>query len=588
MIKKRSKPAKHSPPDRSISMEIGRAGKHAKRNALGCSFRLRKFNRCMRVPLLTISFCLGVMGIASAQSIQNMELFGNLDTHRDTAVVNPYRYSACWGYVAADGHEYALLGCPLGTQVVDLEGPSLIERAFIPGPRNRWREMKMYTHYAFIVSEATDVAAGAGLQIVDLQYLPDSVHLIKTYVWTDTVARPSAHTISQNGHFLYLNGGTFNGLRILDISDPENPVKAGMYSGFYVHDTHIRNDTAFASCLANGLDVVNVVDKSSPSRITLLQYSGAHTHNSWTSRDGARVFTTDENPIGEKSMKEWDLADIQNPFLRSTTGTNLGLPIVHNVVVKGSLAYVAWYTAGLRVFDVNTPSSPVQVGYFDSYPQDDSVIFNGNWGVDPFLPSGKAIVSDMSTGLHVVRCVDDRRGVVTGTVRDAATNQPIPGVLLHFQGQPSLTRWTGSNGSYIFGFAPGPQTAHVEKTGYLPKTVEVSVPDTGTTSFDFVITPITTGAGERADLPRSFALDQNFPNPFNPTTKITIASPVRTEATLRVYNVLGQVVATLFDGTTEAGERTLSFDAAGLPSGVYFSVLRTPAYAASRKMVVSK
>ena len=122
----------------------------------------------------------------------------------------------------------------------------------------------------------------------------------------------------------------------------------------------------------------------------------------------------------------------------------------------------------------------------------------------------------------------------------------------------------------------------------MPKTVEVLVPDTGTTSFDFVITPITTGAGERADLPRSFALDQNFPNPFNPTTKITIASPVRTEATLRVYNVLGQVVATLFDGTTEAGERTLSFDAAGLPSGVYFSVLRTPAYAASRKMVVSK
>ena len=82
--------------------------------------------------------------------------------------------------------------------------------------------MKTYSHYAYIVSEA----AGSSLQIIDLQYLPDSAHLVKTWSYPGFT---KTHSISQSGHFLYLNGGNASsngGIAIIDVIDPENPGKA--------------------------------------------------------------------------------------------------------------------------------------------------------------------------------------------------------------------------------------------------------------------------------------------------------------------------------------------------------------------------
>ena len=86
--------------------------------------------------------------------------------------------------------------------------------------------------------------------------------------------------------------------------------------------------------------------------------------------------------------------------------------------------------------------------------------------------------------------------------------------------------------------------------------------------------------------PRMFELAQNFPNPFNPSTTIRYALPHRSHMTLTVFNTLGQWVATLVDGTVEAGYHEVAFDAAGLASGVYFYRLQAPGYVQTHKLLL--
>ncbi|HTX18882.1 MAG TPA: LamG-like jellyroll fold domain-containing protein [Bacteroidota bacterium] len=89
--------------------------------------------------------------------------------------------------------------------------------------------------------------------------------------------------------------------------------------------------------------------------------------------------------------------------------------------------------------------------------------------------------------------------------------------------------------------------------------------------------------------PRVLDLSQNFPNPFNPSTNIQFTIPVDGRTTLRIYNTLGQEVATLFDGTTDAGEyHQVTFDGSRLASGIYFSRLEFNGKMMVKKMLLLK
>ncbi|MBI2619394.1 MAG: CHRD domain-containing protein [Ignavibacteriales bacterium] len=90
-------------------------------------------------------------------------------------------------------------------------------------------------------------------------------------------------------------------------------------------------------------------------------------------------------------------------------------------------------------------------------------------------------------------------------------------------------------------------------------------------------------------VPASFRLDQNYPNPFNPSTTIRFSVPLGGKMTLKVYDLLGRVVATLLDGYKEAGEYAADFNASALTSGVYFYRLNAEnGYMQTRKMVLIK
>ncbi|MDP1676452.1 MAG: ice-binding family protein [Bacteroidota bacterium] len=91
------------------------------------------------------------------------------------------------------------------------------------------------------------------------------------------------------------------------------------------------------------------------------------------------------------------------------------------------------------------------------------------------------------------------------------------------------------------------------------------------------------------NVPQGFTLLQNYPNPFNPTTNIEFTVPSNGRATLKVFNAIGQEVATLFNGEAEAGKyNTVQFNASGFATGLYFSRLEFGGKVQLKKMMLVK
>ncbi len=98
----------------------------------------------------------------------------------------------------------------------------------------------------------------------------------------------------------------------------------------------------------------------------------------------------------------------------------------------------------------------------------------------------------------------------------------------------------------------------------------------GTTDVDQIADPI----------PLEFTLSQNYPNPFNPSTTMSFSIQNRAEVSLKIFNFLGEEVATLVSGNRDAGTHTVQWDATGQPSGVYFCRLLTTDFVQTEKLVL--
>jgi len=353
----------------------------------------------------------------------NTYLLANLNQHQG---VTPY--SAVWGYSAPNDREYALLGCYSGTSIVDITDTTNIhEVSYIPGPvftagdTYTWREMKTFSHYAYIVTDVTNNAQG--VQIVDLQYLPDSTHTIGFYSYTGFTR---AHTIQQSGPYLYINGGNVTNLQtnaggtaVLDLTvNPELPVKRGTWGTQYIHDCRVVNDTIWACNIYNSpygnasIYVINAINKDNLQTInSWVNNPNPFPHNCALTTDHHHILTTDEttNPPGK--LKVWNIQDLNNVVQEAIwQPTGITTCIAHNVEVYGNYAVIAHYEAGIRVLDITNPTTPVEVAWYDTYPGANNPVENGCWGVYKF-PSGKIAASDMVTGLYVIKTTLNLTGV---------------------------------------------------------------------------------------------------------------------------------------------------------------------------------
>ncbi len=311
------------------------------------------------------------------------------------AVTGPNALSAAgnWGLTTPTGRRFALTGTSVGLSIVEVTDPGRPRNVgLIPGAESRWREIRTYGQIVYVTTEAK-----TGLDIVDMRN-PDRP--VKVRTWNETFT--SAHTLwVDEEHGLLFANGTSTGMHVLDLQpDPLNPRDVGSFNGFYIHDSYRRGDILYASAIFDGfLALLDVRDPGRIREVTRFFTGGRFTHNSWLTRDGRYIFTTDERV--NRPLEGWDIRDPMNPRKVAEYIARPG-SIPHNVMVDGDRLLVAHYTDGVRLLDIRDPERPQVMGYYDTFTGTEEG-FAGAWGSYIFPGSDLIVVSDISGGLFVVQ-----------------------------------------------------------------------------------------------------------------------------------------------------------------------------------------
>ena len=334
-----------------------------------------------------------------------------------------------WGWTDPETEkEYVLLGLDDGTAFIDIsnpENPIFLGKLPTASTTSPWRDVKVFKNHAFIVSEAQN----HGLQVFDLTKLRS----VKNFEIFDASAIledfGNAHNIwiNEASSFAYVLGSNLyaGGPVFIDISDPKNPKILGGYSRErYTHDAHVVNyigpdpefqgkEIFFGSNSDGGennrIVILDVTDKLNPSKISTVDYSGpGYTHQGFLTNDHRYFFLgdeLDELKFGLKTQTRiFDFSSLKEPKLHFKYFSNFDA-IDHNGYIVGEHFFLANYTAGLRVIDISEVQNKTifEKGFFDTYPSDNNPKFNGVWSIYPFFESGVIAISDIDSGLFLVK-----------------------------------------------------------------------------------------------------------------------------------------------------------------------------------------
>lgn len=233
--------------------------------------------------------------------------------------------------------------------------------------------------------------------------------------------------------------------------------------------------------------------------------------------------------------------------------------------------------------------------------------YNGAGGTFVFTATDPGGLSDQDTSVVTIDPVNDPPRFVAPlppVTLVQGDSVGIPLVLLYplvedVETPDSLLTWSIESHPHLVPEITADSVKIVAPLTYAgTDTLTVTVSDGSLTdTADLIVTVTPTGASPdltstgmdgHGNNPTKFNLDQNYPNPFNPSTTITYGIPTQTHVQIVVYNMTGQVIKTLVDGTVDSGYHTVQWDAAGVPSGIYFYSIQTPEFTQVRKCMLMK
>lgn len=356
----------------------------------------------------------------------------DLMAHVPLTTFGAFRGNDSWGWTDPQtNREYALIGTDENASFLDITDPvNPIYLGNLPTqtvPSN-WRDIKVYNNHAFIVSEAPS----HGMQVFDLTRLRNVANPPEVFTpdaWYNGFGSAHNIVINEESGFAYAVGAMTlddtifsfgGGPHFVNIQNPTNPVAAGGYpDDAYSHDAqvityngpdieHIGKEILIGSN-ANEVVIVDITDKANPVQLSTIDYSNiGYTHQGWYTEDQRYFILGDEQDelnFGFNSRSiVFDLEDLDNPTIQMSYVGPTGA-IDHNGYTKGDSYFLANYTAGVRILDIsNIGNGQIQEeGFFDTYPMNNDTTFRGVWNVYPYFESGNIVVSDINSGLFIIR-----------------------------------------------------------------------------------------------------------------------------------------------------------------------------------------
>lgn len=389
-----------------------------------------------------------ISGTDYEYSCLNYDLMGHITLEEMDAEAG----NDCWGWTdSSTGREYAIMGVNNGTAFIDItDSTSPIYLGKLPTATviSSWRDMKVYNDHVYIVSEAAD----HGLQVFNLTKLRgvESKQVFSADYVDKSFGNAHNIAINEDSGYAYIAGAGLNGVYAFNLSNPLAPQLELEGSQFgYSHDAQIviyngpdqdyLGKEIYIGSNEDRVVFIDVSNKNEPQLISTFLYDHQYTHQSWLTDDHKYALLGDEldELDSEYELKVdaktrtivIDLTDLDDPVLHHNHEAETKA-IDHNGYVKGTEFFLASYTAGLRVLDVlNIDQKSIsESGFFNTYHVDDhsgivkktsstkwsdpgdhsgkkgnSEAFNGAWSVYPYFKSENIIVSDINSGLFIVK-----------------------------------------------------------------------------------------------------------------------------------------------------------------------------------------
>ncbi|GBE29207.1 LVIVD repeat protein [bacterium BMS3Bbin04] len=436
---------------------------------------------------------------------------------------------------------------------------------------------------------------------------------------------------------------TDDGISVIDISDPSDPVVILEYNNQYVHsssDIMVVNNYAYMGAMCG----LRIFDMSNPDTIIPIGYYNKRDYRDDIAMQGNYAYAVDE----DAGLSIIDISDLEEPV---ETGFYSFTGEAHEVALYGNYAYLTSRIPTVRVLDISDPSSPVEIGSYDCDMIGTTIQINGNnayidckqadWSTTNLVILD---ISDPGNPIEIAQLQTANRGrdlAVNDNYVYLASTYPDDGISVIDISDPQnpyeslfvdtpdgwdeviledhylyLGNYSGIMEVYDTNTLPSNEIARYEleeiwdmtyedgmlyiSSGYYGlRLINVYEPwdpeETGWYEFTYEKTYGVSASGSIAcvgygtffqifdcsngthssetslqPIPSSFSLGPASPNPFNPSTTITINLPDAAELNVHVFNITGQRVAELANGSYSAGTHQFTFDASGMASGIYF------------------